>query len=85
MSHVVSKGLTLSPSVRAAYAKCFVCLWFRVGAQRFVIDRSSVQVRIVGSIKFLRFMHLAAALAAITFVFVTNCVVTVLFRSHIAP
>ena len=45
MSHVVSKGLTLSPSVRAAYAKCFVCLWFRVGAQRFVIDRSSVQVR----------------------------------------
>ena len=38
---------------------------------------------IVGSIKFLRFMHLAAALAAITFVCVVNCVVTVPLRSHI--
>ena len=38
---------------------------------------------IVGSTKFLRFMHLAAALAAITFVCVVNCVVTVPLRSHI--
>ena len=38
---------------------------------------------IVGSIKFLRFMHLAAALAAITVVGVVNCVVTVPLRSHI--
>jgi hypothetical protein len=38
---------------------------------------------IVGSSKFLRFMHLAAALAAITFVCVVNCVVTVPLRSHI--
>ena len=38
---------------------------------------------IVGSTKFLRFMHLAAALAAITFVCVVNCVVTVPLSSHI--
>ena len=38
---------------------------------------------IVGSIKFLRFIHLAAVLAAITFVCVVNCVVTVPLRSHI--
>ena len=38
---------------------------------------------IVGSTKFLCFMHLAAALAAITFVCVVNCVVTVPLRSHI--
>ena len=38
---------------------------------------------IVGSTKFLRFIDLAAALAAITFVCVVNCVVTVPLRSHI--
>ena len=38
---------------------------------------------IVGSSKFLRVMHLAAALAAITFVCVVNCVVTVVLRTHI--
>ena len=38
---------------------------------------------IVGSTKFLPVMHLAAALAAITFVCVVNCVVIVPLRSHI--
>ena len=38
---------------------------------------------IVGSTKFLRVIHLAAALAAITFVCVVNCVVTVHLRTHI--
>ncbi len=38
---------------------------------------------IVGSTKFLRFIYLAATLAAITFVCVVNCVVTVPLRSHI--
>ena len=38
---------------------------------------------IVGSTKFLPVIHLAAALAAITFVCVVNCVVTVLLRTHI--
>ena len=38
---------------------------------------------IVGSTKFLPVMHLAAAVAAITFVCVVNCVVTAPLRSHI--
>ena len=38
---------------------------------------------IVGSSKFLCFIHLVATLAANTFVCVVNCVVTVFLRTHI--
>ena len=38
---------------------------------------------IVGSSKFLRFIHLAATLAANTVVCVVNCVVTEFLRTHI--
>ena len=45
MSRVVSKGLTVSPSARAAMLSTLFLNRLEVNARRFVIDRSSVQVR----------------------------------------
>jgi hypothetical protein len=67
-----------------------ICIYNRGEADVAQLVEQSIRNRqvigsspIVGSTKFLCFMHLAAALAAITFVCVVNCVVTVPLRSHI--
>ena len=89
----------LTPSVEIATAvsnrsaalyRLSDCIYNRIQADVAQLVEQSIRNRqvigsspIVGSTKFLRFIHLAAALAAITLVCVVNCVVTVPLRSHI--